>query len=188
MNVPAGTVSRIGLMAALTAAGAFIRVPLSFVPLTLQTLFVCLAGAWLGARHGACSQLVYLLTGLLGFPVFAQGGGPQYVLQPTFGYLAAFPLAAGAVGYVGRNAESWTRAVLAVTTGVLIVYALGIAGLYANLRFVAGTDVTLAAAAGLGLVPLPKDLVLTIPVAALALRTRQSMVGGSAGSLRLRCR
>ena len=38
----------IALFAALIAAGAFIRIPLPPVPVTLQVLFVTLAGAVLG--------------------------------------------------------------------------------------------------------------------------------------------
>ena len=77
----------ISLFAALTAVGAFIKIPIPHVPLTLQTLMVMFAGLILGSRRGALSQLLYLVIGLLGIPIFAQGGGPGYVLQPSFGFL-----------------------------------------------------------------------------------------------------
>ena len=58
---------------ALTALAAQISVPLPFtaVPFTLQPMVVLLGGAALGARLGLASQVLYLLIGLAGLPVFA---------------------------------------------------------------------------------------------------------------------
>ena len=47
----------IGLMAALTAIGAFLRIPLPYVPITLQTSFVYLSGILLGPKYGMFSQV-----------------------------------------------------------------------------------------------------------------------------------
>ena len=33
------------------------------------------------------------MIGLAGFPVFANGGGINYIFSPTFGYLVAFAFA-----------------------------------------------------------------------------------------------
>ena len=77
----------VALMAALTAVGAWLRIPVPYVPFTLQMSFVYLSGVWLGARYGALAQLVYISAGLVGFPIFAKGGGPHYVLEPSFGYI-----------------------------------------------------------------------------------------------------
>ena len=69
----AAVMARVALMAALTAVGAQISIPLPFtlVPFTLQVLMVVLAGLLLGARYGALSQVVYLMLGAIGLPVFA---------------------------------------------------------------------------------------------------------------------
>ena len=75
------------LFTALTAIGAFIRVPVPLCPFTLQLLFTTLSGLILGSRKGAASVAVYVAFGLSGVPVFTQGGGPGYIFQPTFGYL-----------------------------------------------------------------------------------------------------
>ena len=53
----------------------------------------------LGAKRGGLSTLVYVLIGLVGLPIFTEGGGPQYILKPTFGYLLAFIITAYLVGY-----------------------------------------------------------------------------------------
>ena len=86
------------LMAALTAVGAQIRIPMFPVPFTLQTLFVILAGSLIGPAWGSISMLIYLAMGLMGLPVFAGTSGPGIVVTPTFGYLFAFPICAYWIG------------------------------------------------------------------------------------------
>ena len=78
-----------GLFTALIAIGAFIRIPVPVCPFTLQLLFTTLAGLLLGSKKGALSVGLYVLLGLVGVPVFTEGGGPSYIFQPTFGYLVA---------------------------------------------------------------------------------------------------
>jgi biotin transport system substrate-specific component len=85
----------------LTALGAFVRIPLPFtpVPLTLQTFFVLLSGACLGANLGALSQLSYIILGVVGLPIFTNAGsGLFYLFGPTGGYLLGFVLASLLVG------------------------------------------------------------------------------------------
>ena len=60
------TLTYTALFAALTAAGAFIRIPLGVSSVTLQFLFTAMAGVLLGAKYGALSQAVYVALGLLG--------------------------------------------------------------------------------------------------------------------------
>ena len=78
------------LFAALTAVGAFFKIPFALAAISLQFLFTAMAGILLGAGYGALSQLVYVLIGLVGVPIFALGGGFSYVLQPTFGFLLGY--------------------------------------------------------------------------------------------------
>lgn len=74
----------VAMFAALTAIGAFIKIPIPYVPFTLQFLFCAFAGMILGARLGALSQIIYVAIGLAGIPVFTEGGGIGYVFKPTF--------------------------------------------------------------------------------------------------------
>jgi len=133
------------LFAALTIIGAMIKIPLPLPPpippLSMQTLFVILSGIILGPKNGAMSQFLYLFIGIIGFPVFAEGGGPAYVLKPTFGYLLGFPLAAFIAGTItyGKNAPAGLlemrthlgtlkpiRIAGAAAAGILAVFVLGI--------------------------------------------------------------
>lgn len=74
----------IALFAALTSIGAFIKIPTPIVPLTLQYLFCAYSGILLGSKLGLYSQLLYLVIGLMGFPVFTQGGGLTYIFSANF--------------------------------------------------------------------------------------------------------
>jgi biotin transport system substrate-specific component len=94
---------------ALTALSGFIRipVPMSPVPVTLQTFFVLLAGASLGGWRGGVSQLGYVAMGICGLPVFSTvGSGLLYLTGPGGGYMAGFVFAAFFVGFMRRFAGS----------------------------------------------------------------------------------
>jgi len=120
------------LFAALTAVGAFMKIPTPLVPLTLQYLFTMLSGLLLGARLGSVSVLCYVVLGLAGLPVFAEGGGIGYVLKPSFGYIIGFCVAAFVTGKIANNtaAPSMKRLLTACFTGLFIVYALGVVYLW----------------------------------------------------------
>lgn len=100
--------------ALLMAACAQVSVPMTPVPMTLQTFAVLLAGAALGMRPGVAAVVLYLVLGALGLPVFSDGGSGLHAFTgPTGGYLTAFPLAAGFVG-AGSERPAW-RAPIAAT-------------------------------------------------------------------------
>lgn len=122
--------------AALTAVGAFISIPLPFtpVPITLQTLFVLLSGAVLGGVFGALSQLVYILLGVIGLPIFAGAAtGPFVLIGPTGGYLIGFVFCAFIVGILFKFAANanmrFLRYCIIFAIGSVIIYAFGVAGL-----------------------------------------------------------
>src|SRR5678810_122070 len=90
----------------LTVAAAQVSIPLPFtpVPFTLQPMIVLLGGAALGSRLGMTSQVLYLVLGLAGLPVFAASPvlpqGFARLLGPTGGYLMSYPAAAFVAGYL----------------------------------------------------------------------------------------
>ncbi len=89
------------LFAALTAAGAFIAIPIGPVPIVLQNFFVLLCGLLLGSRWGLASVGIYLLAGTLGLPVFAGGtGGIGRIIGPTGGYLLGYLPAVFVAGWI----------------------------------------------------------------------------------------
>lgn len=125
------------LFAALIAIGAFIKIPVPVVPFTLQFLFTTLAGLLLGPRLGAMSVLLYIVVGLIGIPVFAEGGGLGYVFKPSFGYLLGFALGAAIAGYIAERAASLTVGRLAWGNflNLLVVYLTGMVYFYCISNF-----------------------------------------------------
>ena len=115
------------LFTALIAVGARIKVPLPVVPFTLQFLFTTLAGLLLGGRLGALSVAVYLVLGIAGVPVFTEGGGPAYVLKPSFGYLIGFMARAWLTGNIAsfEHPLGFRRALAAAASGLAAVYLCG---------------------------------------------------------------
>ncbi|MBN2720430.1 MAG: biotin transporter BioY [Proteobacteria bacterium] len=169
------------LTVAFMTAGAWIRVPAGPVPFSLQTLFVLLSGITLGPRLGAAAMGVYLTLGLIGLPVFAAGGGPGYLLSPTFGFLLAFPLASFVTGWAagpeiyGKKITG-TRLALALFAGTAVVYLVGLPWLYLNLKFVQGRALGAGSLLLLGFVPfLPGDLVKILMAFFLSNPLRQAV-------------
>ncbi|MGI9256715.1 MAG: biotin transporter BioY [Salinispira sp.] len=85
------------VLAAFIAVGAWLRIELPFspVPITLQTLFVLLAGILLPPAWASASLALYLFAGIIGLPVFAGGtGGFAVIMGPSGGFLIGFFFAA----------------------------------------------------------------------------------------------
>ena len=159
------------VFAALVAACTLVpAIPVGIgVPITLQTLGVMLAGLVLGPLRGFLAVLLYVVVGLAGLPVFAQGGaGLANLVKPAAGYLLAFPLGAlvtGALAAWTRNVQVWrplTLALSAIVGGILVVHPLGILGLMINAKL------SLAKAFTVDLIYLPGDLAKVAIAAAVA--------------------
>lgn len=159
------------LFASLTAAGAYIQVPIPFspVPVTLQVFFVLLAGSMLKSKWGSLSMIVYTLLGIAGLPVFAGGSsGLGILLGPTGGYIIGFILAAYIIGKLTEKTENISRSkflvtILNMSIGVLVLYACGVF----QLMLIAEIGPT--AALTLGVLPfLPGEVVKTAVAAYIA--------------------
>lgn len=125
----------IALFAALIVAGAKIYIPHEPVPFTLQTLFVVLAGAFLGWRNGVISVLSYLALGAVGLPVFAGWvAGASIFVGTTAGYSFAFVVAAGIVGAIIKANDSFLWTTLTMLIGFVIIFACG--AFYLNVVFI----------------------------------------------------
>ena len=118
----------IALFTALIAVGAWIKIPLPPVPITLQIFFVILSGLLLGMRGGFLSSLLYMVIGLVGIPIFTSGGGIASVLSPAFGYILGFPLGAALAGFLAERFEkpAFWKYLLAGGAGTLLIYVVGV--------------------------------------------------------------
>jgi biotin transport system substrate-specific component len=135
-----------------------IRLPFSPVPFTGQTLAILLVSATLGSWRGTLAVGAYILQGLIGLPVFANGGaGIGHLLGPTGGYLLGFVAMAWVVGKLaerGRDRER-AKAWLAFLFGEIVLYIIGLIWL--------STFVGIQNAITLGLLPfIPGDILKII--------------------------
>lgn len=133
------------LFTVLTAVGAFIKIPIPVVPFTLQVFFTMMAGLLLGGKLGAASVGLYALLGLLGLPVFAEGGGFWYLLKPSFGYIIGFVAGSYVTGKMTERLErpGFGKVLMANFTGLAIVYGMGMIYYYVISNFVIDTPIGL---------------------------------------------
>lgn len=166
------------LFTVLTAVGAFIKIPIPVVPFTLQFLFTMMAGLLLGGRLGAASVGLYALLGLIGLPIFAEGGGFWYLLKPSFGYIIGFVAGSYLTGKMAEGLERLTfgRVLAANFAGLAVVYIMGMFYYYIISNFVIDTPI--------GLWPLflycfllavPGDICLCFLAAGLAKRLKPAI-------------
>ena len=92
--------------------GSISLLPLTPVPLTIQNFAVLLVGLLLGSRRAFAAMMLYLVEGLVGFPVFSPGG-PGGIAQlfggVTGGFLLAYPFVAFTAGYVFERGPTYIR-------------------------------------------------------------------------------
>lgn len=133
------------MFVALISVGAFIRIPIPVVPFTLQYLFTMLAGLLLGGRRGCFAVCIYIALGLVGMPVFTQGGGIGYIFQPTFGYIIGFAIGAFVTGTIANQTKrpGYKRLLGANFAGLSLVYLLGMIYYYLISRFYLGSPIGL---------------------------------------------
>lgn len=131
------------MFVALISVGAFIKIPVPVVPFTLQVLFTMLAGLLLGGKRGALAVCIYIVLGLVGLPVFTQGGGIGYIFQPTFGYIIGFAVGAFVTGVIANrsNRPGYKLLLGANFAGLAIVYLFGMVYYYLISKFYLNTPI-----------------------------------------------
>jgi biotin transport system substrate-specific component len=167
----------IAMFAALMAIGANISsfLVIGGVPITLQTFFAILAGLLLGSRLGAISMIVYALIGLAGVPVFAAfSGGMDTLISPTFGFIVSFVFIALVSGWISEKYPTRAGFVVAALAGLVVNYVIGTNWMYAayKLWFAAPEGFTYKMAWAWMMVPLPKDIILSVLAGLFAFRLK----------------
>ncbi len=116
------------------SANSFIYLPFTPVPITTQVLTVLLSGLFLGSRWAFTSQIIYILMGFMGLPVFSGfKNGIVALAGPTGGYIIGFMVAAFTVGYLYENSEKFGNnpavnliaCIISCITGVILIHLFG---------------------------------------------------------------
>ncbi len=122
----------VSFFAGLTGILAYIKIPLPFtpVPITAQTLGVMLSGIILGSKLGFISQIIYLLLGIIGLPIFSGGSaGLGMITSHTGGYLWSFPIAAYIMGFLVEKKRSFDVRwlfLVSIIGGIIAIYFFGL--------------------------------------------------------------
>lgn len=146
---------------------------------TWQIGAVLLIGCLGGKNAAAISQIAYLLLGLTWFNVFTQGGGVDYLLRPTFGYLLGFVPGAWICGWLAfRNPVRLEFLALSGLAGLLTIHLSGIGYLLTGHIF-RWADISATpfwqALLTYSLYPLPGQLAIVCAVTVLAFTLRHLM-------------
>lgn len=186
-HIKAIDLTMMALFAALMMIGANITsfapfMVINGVPITLQTVFAILAGSVLGKNRGALAMVVYAVIGLIGVPVFAQfKGGLQMIFSPTFGFILSFILTAYITGWIVEIKKTRTAFVIASLAGMAVNYLFGTNWMYMAMKLWSDAPPAFSYKAAwlTMLVPLPKDILLSILAGFLAYRLERTAISKS---------
>ena len=113
----------------LLTLSAKIKIPFYPVPMTMQTFLVIFFGIAFGYKIALATVGLYLLEGILGFPVFSnspeRGVGIIYFTGPTMGYLIGF-LSATYLASKISNKDHLVKIIAKLTFAVSTIYILGV--------------------------------------------------------------
>ena len=186
----------IALFAAFISISCFIAIPTGAagIPIVLQNMIVILAGLILGGLGGAAAVALFMIFGILGFPVFSGGrSGIAPFLAPAGGYLIGYLFAALFAGLIAGKAKiskasrsDYLRILISASVGFAVIYIFGTTRLVfiimnaENLSLIKSTKFALIA----GVLPyLLGDLIKLIILIPLAVQLRPIAASYLASSL-----
>jgi|TARA_X000000368_G_scaffold348988_1_gene288893 biotin transport system substrate-specific component len=155
-------------------------VPLEVLPLpsTWQVPALLICALVCGPRAGVIASVAYLTIGLVDLPVFHDGGGPGYLLNPGFGYLAGFVPAAWLCGRLSQQEgmNDLARLTLAAIAGLVMIQICGLLNLLVGGLLGRWADPLPELLFSYGVGPLPSQLALCVAAALLALPLRRLLL------------
>ena len=169
------------LFAAIICVSAVITIPLPFtpVPITLQVMTICIAGAVLGYKKGVIAVGIYILLGFIGIFVFSgMKSGPAVLFGPTGGYILGFLPMTFLIGFLACNLIKSENRISIKCIKYFIVMFLGLIVLYIfgtiQLMFIA--HLNLMAALGTAVIPfLGFDIAKIVLATAISYFIRQNI-------------
>jgi len=175
----------------LMCVSARISIPVSIIPVTFQITIAIMSGLLLGAKLGFLSQVLYLVMGLIGLPVFTRGGGLGYIFLGSFGYLIGFVFCALLGGFLADILDRRTdgmhvpyfRILTISLISLLVCYVIGFFYSYFLTIFYtgyAGNKTTFLATLAFNMLPyIVKDILLCFLAAELTRRLWRFRYRGS---------
>lgn len=173
MKISTKEMTLVAMFTGLTAIGAFISIPIGEVPISMQSLFVILSGLILGSKLGALSQILYIILGLIGLPIFANfTGGLQSLMKPSFGFVIGFIFAAYIVGKITDKNKDHKSIWLASFVGTIVIYLFGLPYMYYILNIIMLKEMSFATIIKIGcIIFLPGDIIKAVVSSVVAGQT-----------------
>lgn len=167
-------ITKMALFLALLILSSYIKITLPLIPITMQTMVVIGIGLLLGAKKGGFTVAVYILIGLLGFPVFSSGGGPSYIFVPSFGFIIGFFFTVVFIGALTNKLPfSLKNYIIVSIISIFVLYAIGIPYLYFISKVYNGSESTFfAVLSSFFMTYFPKDVISAIVMAIIAYKAK----------------
>ena len=168
--------TRSAIFLALLIISSYISFPISEISFTLQVLVVLLISLLLPFKESFLIILLYFIMGLLGFPVFSQGGGFAYLMKPSFGYLLGFLFSPICVALVNKI-KIKNRFVLdsfASILSLILIYLFGTIYFFFIMNVVNGVNYSLSKIIGICIIPfIPIDLMKIVAAVIIMVSLRK---------------
>ncbi|MDE5566353.1 MAG: biotin transporter BioY [Anaeroplasmataceae bacterium] len=140
------------------------------IPITLQTFAVVFVGSFLKTKKAVIVFLCYILMGLAGLPVFSGGGGPAYVLLPSFGFIIGFlasVFVTGAKAFQKYKISVFVKSVL----GILVIHLFGLLHMILIFNLYKHMNISLIYVVEIGSLPfLLKDFISSLLASLICIR------------------
>lgn len=177
MKIKTKDITKIALLVALIAVGAFISIPLGPVPFTLQNFFVFMTGLLLTPFYAGLTVFIYVLLGLIGIPLFAGfSGGFQTVFSPTFGFLISFIIGAAFISNFAHGEKNFGKIMIVLVLAEVIFYAIGLPYMYYILNNVMGSSMNVSKMFSIGMIPfIIPDMIKAVVAAIIAPRILKAL-------------
>lgn len=123
-------ISIIALFCAISIIFSFFNIILPFSPIvfSMSVFGVFLSGALLKPKQAVLSQVVYILLGIIGLPVFSGfKGGLGHLLGPTGGYIISYPIMAFIISFINKRIKShkFFTLFISMILALCICYTMG---------------------------------------------------------------
>jgi len=163
----------VSIFTAVTAVMAQISIPLPFspVPITFQIFAIFLCSIILGSRLATASQIIYVLLGAIGIPVFANfSGGLHCIVGPTGGFIIGFPIMAFIAGKVSENNNSLFILIVGLFASLMVCYFIGV------IQLSLITKMSLSKSIMIAVIPfIPLDIIKIFLAYVLGMRIKYSL-------------
>lgn len=115
-----------------------IMMPVSNIPVTMQTIMVLLIGLLLTPKEAFLSVFLYVILGALGLHVFSGGkGGIEVILGPTGGFIVLFPIVSFLVAFFKQKQEK-----LMMNLAISFMLMIGFLYLFASIWLMFYLDIS----------------------------------------------